>query len=445
MRNLLERAKGSALDVTICRDPPPGTISFLSPYFRQIRHLELLYSYWMDIITYSEMSSGPLPLLRTLTVTSLEFVSPDLVAPPALPFFEGAINLKQFIFNSKGLYPLSRFVFPNLTTFELSTRQHGWTSDASDLFDFLKASPKLRTVEMMIDGSVTLGSVPQETVTVLPNVETFSLSVGYESDVYEVAARISCPCAKYTSLNLDLPDYHITPGLEIFPTPASWIMITRQYARSLVEEVALEIKQPPEGGIACLLTFRSSDAATVRLASRVYETGEDDVYRPMGEMAWELFSRACSTIQNHPSLSHIKRLHIKHRTAVPHPDEAIPMSNEVGELFDSMGSLDELTIHGCDLHIFLGPFLQDLHYLETPVTFPHIKELTILYPSMEADEDECLDAIVDLAEAQYEHGIPFEHVTILAERLPTTMAERLGQWVDVVECYEEECYEEEEG
>ena len=154
--------------------------------------------------------------------------------PSRTPFFEGAINLKQFIFNSKGLYPLSRFVFPNLTTFELSTRQHGWTSDASDLFDFLKASPKLRTVEMMIDGSVTLGSVPQETVTVFPNVETFSLSVGYESDVYEVVARISCPCAKYTSLNLNLPDYHITPGLEIFPTPASWNMITRQYARSLV-------------------------------------------------------------------------------------------------------------------------------------------------------------------------------------------------------------------
>ena len=441
MSTLLKRAKGSALDVIICRNPPPGTISILSPRFRQIRHLELSYSHWEDIVTYSETASGPLPLLCTLVVTPLEYAQSSAVTPPSLPFFGGAVNLRRFVFNSKKLNLLNHFVFPNLTTFELSAQQ-AWTSNASDLFHFLKASPMLRTLEMTIDGRITLESVPQEVVVVLPNVETFSLSVSDASAIYKIAARISCPCAKHTSLNQDLPDNDLASGLAIFPISASWNMISRQYARSQAEEVALEIKRDLYGsGITCLLTFQSSDATTVKLASRVYETDEDDVYASLDAMGWELFSRACGTIQNYPSLSHVKRLHIKYRATIQHPDEAMPMSDGVGELFDSMGSLGELTIHGCDLHIILGSLLQELYYSEMPVSFPHIKELTILHPLMEVEEKKCLDAIVDLAESQYDLGIPFERVTIRAKRLPTAMTERLREWVDVVECYEEE-YEE---
>ena len=444
MMTLLELAKGSTLDVITCFDPPPGTMALLSPCFQQIRHLEFLYSQWKDIITYSEISSGSLPLLSTLVVNPHEYAQPGPVIPPSLSFFGGAVNLKRFVFNSKKLNLLDHF---NLITLEL-TAQQAWPSNASetfnasDLFHFLKASPILQTVEVKFSGRISLEGVPQEPITVLPNVETLSLSVGNPSDVYEIASWVSCPCAKHTSLNQDLPDNKVIPGLEIFPTPALWNMITSQYARGLVEEVALEIKPDLYGsGITCLLTFRSSDATTVRLASHVYETGEDDVYTPSNEVGWELFSRACSTIQNYPSLPHVKRIHIKYRAAIPHPGEAIPMSDCVGGLFDSMGLLDELTIHGCDLHIFLGSFLQDLYYSETPVSFPHIKELTILHPLMEVDEDECLDAIVDLAESQHEKGIPFERMTFRAGWLPVAMAERLMEWVDVVECYEEE-YEE---
>ena len=293
---------------------------------------------------------------------------------------------------------------------------------------------------MKIEGKVALESVPQEIVAILPNVETLSLSVGYESGVYEVAARISCPCAKNTSLIYYTSDKNYTPDLEIFPSPALWSAISRQYARKPVEEVTLEIERSQYGGtIGCSLISRSSDTTTVRLCFRVEESGEDGIHTPFDEMGWELFPRACSAIQNHPSLANIKRLHIKYRAGISHVDQVLPISNEVGELFDSLGPLDELTIHGCDLIVFLRSFLDlvDPDDFETPVSFPYIKELTISHPLVEINEEECLGAIVDLAESQHEKGIPFERVTVRAERFPTAMAEKLRRWVDVVECYEE--------
>ena len=444
MRTLLERAKGSALDVTIRSDPPPVIISQLSAHFQQIRRLELSYAYWEEVIKYSETISGPLPLLRTLIVTPREYGPPNTVTITSLPLFGGAVYLKQFIFTSKKLHLLGYFIFPNLTTFELSTRQT-WTSNASSLFNFLKASPKLRTVEITLDGRLTLESVPRETVTVLPNVETFSLYVGNDWEVYKIAARISCPRAKYTSLTHSSTDHNYTRNLKIFPTPDLWSAISCQYTRSPVEEVTLEINPDPYGGtVTCSLTSQSSDATIVKFCFRVDETGEDGVHTPFEAMDKELFSRACSAAQGHPSLSHVKRLHIKHRAAFSYPDLTLRMSDDVGDLFDSMGPLEELTIHDCDLRIFVGSFLDFMvpNDFEIPVPFPHIKKLTISHPFTEINEEECLSAIVDLAESQHQKGIPFERVTVRAEWLPTGMAERLREWVDVVECYEEDYQDE---
>ena len=297
---------------------------------------------------------------------------------------------------------------------------------------------------MKIEGKVALESVRQEMVAILPNVETLSLSVGYESGAYEVAARMSCPRAKNTSLVYYTSDENYTPDLEIFPTLTSWSAISSQYARKPVEEITLEIEPSRYGGmIACSLISRSSDTTTVRLCFRIEESGEDGVHTPIDAIGWELFPRACSAIQDHPSLANIKRLHVKYRAAISYLDQVLPISDEIGELFNSLGPLDELTIHGCDLNVFLGSFLDlmDPDEFETPISFPHIKELTISHPLMEINEEECLGAIVDLAESQHEKGIPFELVTVRAETLPTAMAERLREWVDVVECYEEE-YEE---
>ena len=314
-------------------------------------------------------------------------------------------------------------------------------SDISDLFSFLKASPKLRTVQIKISGMIARGGARQEIVAILPNVETLSLSVGYGSGVYEVATRISCPCAKNTSLIHFESDDNYAPDLGIFPSPALWSAISRQYARKPVEEVTLEIEPGRYGGtIECSLISRSSDTTTVRLCFRVEESGEDGIHTPFDEMGWELFSRACRAIQDHPSLADIKRLRIKYRAAISYFNQVTQISNEVGELFNSMGPLDELTIHGCDLNVFLGSFIDfmDPDEFEPPDPFPYIKELTISHPLMEIGEEECLDAIVDLAESQHEKGIPFKRVTVRAAWLPTAMAERLRQWIDVVECYEEE-------
>ncbi|KAF9652208.1 hypothetical protein BDM02DRAFT_3183924 [Thelephora ganbajun] len=141
-------------------------------------------------------------------------------------------------------------------------------------------------------------------------------------------------------------------------------------------------------------------------------------------------------------VSNIKRLHIKHGAAISsYSAQKKLMTNEVGKLFKSVGSLDELTIHDCDLHIFLAPFLgiPELGDVKRSFVFPLIKKLTVSYPSVK--EEKCMDAILEFAKSQHALGVPFEHVTVRAEKLPTTMAERLRSWVGVVECYEERCME----
>ena len=114
--------------------------------------------------------------------------------------------------------------------------------------------------------------------------------------------------------------------------------------------------------------------------------------------------------------------------------------DEVRDLFGLLGSLDELTIRGCDLHVFLSNFLDNpgIDGLEQPVVFPQTKELTILHLLMEEDEMECMNAIMELAESHHALRIPFERITVRARNLPAGMAEELGRWVGAVDCCEEE-------
>jgi hypothetical protein len=65
-----------------------------------------------------------------------------VMAPPSLPLFPGAINLKEFRLRSIGLPCLDRFIFPNLTTLELSAIPVGGLP-GSQLLNFLEASPAL--------------------------------------------------------------------------------------------------------------------------------------------------------------------------------------------------------------------------------------------------------------------------------------------------------------
>ena len=444
---LLERAKGSALEITTDRNVPLGAITLLPPYARQIRRLSFPNSCWTNILLFPRIVSAPLPLLRTLEIYVTDLRSPQdqfsLFNPPSFPLFGSAINVEEFVLDFRRGGSLNHFVFPNLTTFILFAPQMD-RLNASYLFDFLRASPTLQTVGVTIDGGVIPGSIPQDMVVILPNVETFSLSVnGYVRKAYEPAVHISCPRAKSTSLTHQIRNDDTTPDLEVFPNSASWMAITHQYTTSPVEEVTLEIDcYRPVDLIACScsLTFRSSDATAIKLDFQVIDTDEEeeeeDLPMSYGMVNRQIFSRACRAIQGHPLLSHVKRLHFKDKTGDRgfSFDYLTPMVGVVWELFRSLGPLDELTIHGFDLRIFLTPFTDPPESRHLERVFPSVKELTVSKAWM-FDRRQCLDDIVELAKSHHELGKPFERVTVREGEIPTATVERLEQWVSAVDCY----------
>ena len=447
METLLGRARGSPLDVIVDRDiPVDTTITLLSPHVRQIKYLELTHSSWDSIVKFSETNFGQLPLLRTLKIAFAEKYSrfqprPGPMTLPPYPFFTNAANLEQFVFSSERFQLLSHFAFPRLTTLTLSMRQTS-DSNGSELFDFLNASPMLRTVEIRIQGDINLRENPREPTVVLPNAETFNLHMVDGWSVYYIATHISCPRSKYTSLTYEISDYDVLPGLEIFPAPLTSNAIIFQYARSPVQATfGVGTVLDPGIGLAfdpvigCSLAFRFSDTGVIKFGLQV--TGPDTSQTDLGEISYEAFSQACTVIRAHPQLCHIKHLRIGYQIVVPHAERLLSMTKEVGKLLGSVGPLDGLTIHGCDLHTFLASFLDIGEFLEQPIEFPSIKELTVSYPTMEGGEGECMEAIVELAKSQHGKGMPFERVTVRAMTLPKALAERLGRWVGAVNCFED--------
>ena len=423
---LLERAKGSALDIFVGEDLPTALVGLLPPYAQQIKSVEFKRTDWEDIRKFSEACSGPLPVLRSLEIaTGFEDDQRAIIPQTSSPFFSNAINLEEFTFNSKEFQFSNQFVFPRLTTFML----WGPGTRAQDLFDFLKASPGLRTVEILTDDAIDLEGIPREMVVILPNLETFSLGTsGW--NVYEVAMHISCPHARSTSIYHQMIKLNTFPNQELSPTPTLWNTIVHQYTRSPAEEVMLWIGPIYES--SCI-TFRSSDESDIELSFGVSETDEDELEMSFGEIITKVFSQALVAIWTHPQLSHIKRLHIKYRATPPAILQVLDMAAGIETLFGSIGDLDKLTIEGGDLLTYFSGFgkWDGLPQL----VFPPIKELTILHPL--TDDEDCLDAIVALAESQHAKGIPFERATVRASVLPVAMAERLGQWVGIANCCEE--------
>ena len=228
MKTILECAKGSSLDISTDQDVPVPIITSLFPHTQQIRCLDFRQNYWEGMGKFSEANLGPLPLLRTLKINSFgtdENDQPITSPPPS--FFADAINVEEFTFSSMGFQFHNHFNFLNLTTFSL------WTHEvvrlkASDLFNFLKASPILWTVRINAYTGIMLEDIPQETVITLPNVETFELLCG-SKNVYDVAARISCPRVRDVSLTCEVMDLDMPPVWEIFPTPVPWNKIVHQH------------------------------------------------------------------------------------------------------------------------------------------------------------------------------------------------------------------------
>ena len=299
MTTLLKRANGSALDVFIERDTTPTTITLLSPHNQQIRCLTFPSSYWGDVLTSSQVISGPLPLLRQLRISTLERDGqrnqPSVFAAPSPLLFGGAVNLEEFTFESEWTGSLRNFAFPNLTTFKLST-SCAVEFNASVLLDFLEATPTLQAVEVTINGTLLLEDLPREIV-VLPNVKTFSLLVDdNDRQDYKLAARLSCPRAEYTSMKQDMFDDHMAHGLEVFPNSDLWKTIVRQYSTSPVEEVILEIDGSDAQSLAIStysLTFKSSDSAAITLVFELCDSSaeEEELHMSHGEMSLEIFAR----------------------------------------------------------------------------------------------------------------------------------------------------------
>ena len=448
MKTLLERAKGSALDIITKRYDPVGAVILLPPYNQQIRYLEFEWGHWRDIQRFSEVNSGPLPLLRTLKITAINQVSlddqPDIMDPPSLPLFTSAVNLKEFVLHSERFPFLNHFVFPNLTTFELSVmpglreRFH-----ASELLNFLEASPMLRMAQMKILADLILGDVPRERVVVLPNVDTFALVVDDGGPGFTIATHISCPSAQRTSLIHEKIANDTLPVI-VFPTSILWKTIVGQYTRSPVESVALKIEMARDPVFTGSLIFRAPDATVLQLGFGVAASDDDEEFQMSRDVLHdEAFEQASKAIRDHPSLANFKRLHIHHRIRF-NSEEHMPIANEIARLFKSLGTLDELTMYGCDLYSYAAPFFRRPNDSEPdqPFVFPTVKELRISHPLFPYDREECARIIAELAKSQHAMGIPFEHVTVCMEKLPKSMAEMLKPWVGGVGCYDELCMED---
>ena len=430
VKTFLERAKGSVLDVIVDGRVPPSTNILLSSNTRRMRSLDFSCDEWITVQNFSLLHPGPFPLLHTLTIDTADMDSFSATTLPSKPLFASAVNLRVFRFRSKSSYspPLSRFIFPNLVSLELSV-EPSEVFHPSQLFDFLAASPMLRTVAMAIIGRISFEGVPRERVVTLPNVKSFNLVMSDGGPGYKIAAHISCPSARSTSLMYKRSAALYTVPDEMFPAPGSWEAIVRQYARSPVEEVKFELVVTPI--ILCTLTFRSADGTLIELRFKVVDGG-DRSFLPSPEMQKETLSQSARAVESHPQVANVRRLRLCHSFRfICSPDDSY-IANEVGRLFRSVGPLDELTIYRCDLRPYSRfPLSLPNHHTEETVVFPPTRTLTISHP--DSPDIQFKVAVTAIVKSQHALGMPFERLIIHRESMPIGIEERLRPWVGRLE------------
>ena len=301
---------------------PVSAVALLSPYTKQIWCLCFVSSLWRDIRRFLEFNSGPLPPLRTLRIDyiidKITPDTPDAITLPSPPLFSNAVNLQEFRLDSESLPFLDHFAFPSLTSFELSMVS-AEDFRASQLLDFLEASPMLPVVHMKILMDISFEGVPRERIAVLHNVESLCLVMSDGEPGYKLAAHISCPSATHTSLTCTYKkDFNRMPPQQIFTAFVPWNAIVRQYTRGSIEEIALEIEIASCYFVLCSLTFRSPDATIIELRFEVTMDDEDEndswfeAEMFFAEMYQEAFCQASRTIQDLPLLANVKRLRMCH-------------------------------------------------------------------------------------------------------------------------------------
>ena len=447
MKTLLEHAKGSPLSILVSGMDSVGTISLLPPYAKQIVNINLENGSWVDIQRFSEIVSEPLPLLRTLNINIQEIDTDDpdemMMTPPSKPLFSGAADLKAFCLHSEESAFLSHFVFPNLTSFELSVASEKF--HCLQLLDFLEASPMLQVVHMKIAARLSFEGIPDEKVVVLHNVETFCLVASDSYGSHELATDISCPSVKHTSLTHTGKKEPIHAILvESFPAPSSLKTIIHQYTRNPIEEVKLGIEADIyDKTIACSLTFLSPDATVIKLRFEVTGDDEDQNYVDKdyeGGKGWEgsfpavycnTFIDASKSILDVPLLADVKRFHLY---GLFGSGCTMDVAARLGELFRSLGTLEELTICRCDMRLCFSPFLcrSEIPGRKKPDAYPLVRVLTISDPKI--FNGDVAAGLVKLAKVQHERKVPFEHVTVRMNDPPAKMEESLRPWVGVVNC-----------
>lgn len=437
VETFLQRAKGSALDIIIARGVSMWTMALLSSDIGRMRSLDFSCVSWTDLLDFSLVNIGPLPRLRALTIDTrdLDVFGFNPPTPPPQPLFNNAVNVRELCLRSRSQQcspSFACFNFPNLVSFEFLTVQSE-RFRASQLLDFLEASPALRTVDMTILGRILFDGVPRERVVTLPNVENFNLIMSDGGPGYKIAAHISCPSARSTSLMHKSADRPVVPE-EIFPCSGSWNAIVRQYSRSPVEEVALELEISLV--VSCELAFRSADGTHIKLCFKAFDKDNDGYFPPSPEMQNEVLTQATNTVQNHP-LANIKRLWVCHAFRFVFSPEESRVEGEIRRLLKSVSPLDELTISRCHLRPYhFSLFNLQEGNTEEPAVLPRIKKLTISHPKYTTDYDFKV-AIVGMAERQHALGVPFEHVVIRGENMPAGVREGLRPWVGNVEhCYD---------
>ena len=438
LKTFLERAKLTPLDIIVDRKVTLGMMTLLSPLTKQIRSFNFLGTGRADIKRFSEVISGSLPLLHTLTFyfteqgltdePGLEDFESDC---PSLPLFANSVNLKALHFHSTSFISpfVFHIIFPNLVSVDLSTAVHGHVS-ALRLFDFLEGSPMLQIVNLEVLGYISsLQDILQEKAISLPNVEKFTLIVGDSEPGYEMAAHIHCPSAQVTSITLK-SSIKTFPE-ETFPTSVSCDAIVHQYMRSPAEEVTLEIR-PGRAPLTYKLTFGSPDPTTVSFG---FEDTSKDEFSLSGtlERVPEIFAQAAQTICDYPQLANIKRLHICHSFRLGFV-ETPWIETEIGQLLSTLGPLDEMTIYHCDLQPYL-PLREGVN--GGFVSFPSTKKLTLSHATNLFGYKA---GIILLAKLQHGRRMPFEHVVIRSREVLEGIEEELKPWVGGVEYYCEQLH-----
>ena len=418
VKTLLERAKGSPLSILASGSGPVDTLMLLAPHAKQIAELEFTNNRWVDVQRFSEINSGPLPLLRALTINFVEgnnWNSSDVLTSSSRPLFNEAVGLKELRLHSKEPLSLSHFIFPNLTSFELSVTSEEQFR-GSQLLDFLEASPTLQAVRVKIVMILSLEGIPWERVVVLQHVESLCLTASESGPCYELANHISCPSVKNTSFTyLGEGGPYEDPPLETFPASDSLGATIRQYTRSPIEEVRLDMTGQGYF-IACSLTFRSVDTTSITFCFRVDDETPES-------FSCDVFSKACIAIRDLSLLANVKYFHIYGLDLDEEP--VMQTSHDLGGVLKSLGPLEELTIRHCDMRPFFS------HY-PAIVVYPPIKVLT-LTDSRDTLEGDTARGLVKLAKAQHELGVSFERVTVRSYGFLAGVEEMLGPWVGAVD------------